>query len=74
MKILLAIDGSKFSEAATKAVVAQASSQNDEVRVVHVVDVLPPLIPEMLAYYPRVEHARHAQRKIAEEIVAGTEP
>lgn len=38
MKILLAIDDSKFSEAAIQAVIAQAHSKDTEVRVFHVVE------------------------------------
>ena len=70
MKILLAVDDSRFSQAATQPVLKQASPQRDQVRVVHVVDVLTNRTPEMNAYYPGVEHARDAQRKIAEALVA----
>jgi len=70
MKILLAVDDSRFSQAATQTVLKQASPQRDQVRVVHVVDVLTNRAPEMNAYYPGVEHARDAQRKIAEALVA----
>jgi nucleotide-binding universal stress UspA family protein len=38
MKILLAIDDSKFSEAAIQAVIARANSKDTEVRVLHVVE------------------------------------
>lgn len=38
MKILLAIDDSKYSEAAIQAVIAQAHSKDAEVRVLHVVE------------------------------------
>lgn len=46
MKILLAIDGSKFSEAAVRAVITQARPQRDEVRVLYVVDILTNQLPE----------------------------
>jgi nucleotide-binding universal stress UspA family protein len=72
MKILLAIDGSKFSEAATQAVIAQAKPQDTEVRVLHVIDALTNQLPEMTCYYPGIEHARDAQRKPAEALVAKT--
>jgi nucleotide-binding universal stress UspA family protein len=72
MRILLAIDNSKFSEAATQTVMAQARPREDEVRVVHVVDILAFVIPEMSQYYPGVEHARDAQRKPAEALVTKT--
>ena len=54
MKILLAVDDSRFSQAATQPVLKQASPQRDQVRVVHVVDVLTNRTPEMNAYYPGV--------------------
>jgi hypothetical protein len=39
MKILLATDGSKFSEAATQAVISQCRPQETEVTVLNVVDL-----------------------------------
>ena len=50
MKILLAIDGSKFSEAATQAVIAQAIPGKAEVRVVHVVDTMENPFPAMTEF------------------------
>ena len=38
MRVLLAVDNSKFSEAATQAVIAQFRPQETEVRVLHVVE------------------------------------
>jgi nucleotide-binding universal stress UspA family protein len=38
MKVLLAIDDSKFSEAATHALIAQAKPKETEVRVLHVIE------------------------------------
>lgn len=72
MKFLLAIDGSKFSEAAARALVTQARPQGDEVRVLYVVDILTNQLPEMDAYYPGIEHARDAQRNFAEAAVEKT--
>lgn len=43
MKILLAIDDSKFSEAAVQAVIQQTRSQDTEIRVLHVVDPPSPM-------------------------------
>jgi len=40
MKIVLAIDDSNFSEAATQAVIAQARPKETEVRVLHVMEPL----------------------------------
>ncbi|HXY15980.1 MAG TPA: universal stress protein, partial [Terriglobales bacterium] len=70
MKILLGVDGSIFSKAANQAVMEQARPQSDEVRVVHVVDILTIRIPDGLAYYPGIEHSRDSQRRIAETLVA----
>ena len=71
MKILLAIDSSKFSEAATQTVVAQARPQKDEVRILHVVGTFPHVM-QMNQYYPGKEHARDAEREFAEKMVAKT--
>jgi nucleotide-binding universal stress UspA family protein len=38
MKVLLAIDDSKFSEAATQALIAQTKPSETEVRVLHVIE------------------------------------
>ena len=65
MKILLAIDESKFSEAATKVVILQAGPKGSEVRVLHVIEVYSPQLPEMRAYYPGAEHGRDAQLMLA---------
>ncbi len=70
MRILLAIDGSKFSEAATQTVAAQGWPQETEVRVLYVIEIFSPQLPEMTAYYPGIEHSRDAQRKLAETAVA----
>ena len=41
MKILLAIDDSKFSEAAIEAVIRQATPQKTEVKLLHVIEPIP---------------------------------
>ena len=74
MKILLAVDESRFSQAAIQTVLKRADPQKDEVRVVHVVDILTNRTPDMNAYYPGVEHARDAQRKIAEKVGTSRRP
>ena len=72
MKILLAIDDSKFSEAALQMVVAQNRPQSTEVRVVHVVEPIEAFsyteIP--LAYVPKLEEVRKERLKQAQELVA----
>jgi len=41
MRILLAIDDCKFSEAVMNALIAQAPPKSSEVRVLHVIEPLP---------------------------------
>jgi nucleotide-binding universal stress UspA family protein len=41
MKILLAIDGSKFSESALQAVIAQIKPNQTDVRILHVIEPIP---------------------------------
>ena len=72
MRILLAVNGSKFSDAATRAVIAQAKPGETEVHVVHVIQVLTNQLPEMMSYYSGIEHGRDAQREPAEALVAKT--
>lgn len=48
MKILLATDGSKFSQAATQALISQCRPQGTQVKVLNVVD-LPLMIPTLYA-------------------------
>lgn len=63
MRILLAIDGSKFSDAATQAVIAQAVPREAEVRVTHVVNITDNPFSEMTAFDAEIEHAPNVQRK-----------
>ncbi|MFI5058291.1 MAG: universal stress protein [Candidatus Acidiferrales bacterium] len=64
MKILLAVDDSKYSEAATQAVVRQMRPEGAEVCVFHVV-VPPVIIP--YAYVGQVETLEAAQRERLKE-------
>ena len=66
MKILLAIDNSKFSEAAVQAVIARHKLQGLEVRVLHAAE--PPTLftaPEMAEYIPPKESAEEAKAIVA---------
>src|SRR5512135_857451 len=66
MKILLAIDDSKFSEAATQAVIARHKAQGLEVRVLHAIEPPTPLMaPEITAYVPPTESAEEAKALVA---------
>jgi nucleotide-binding universal stress UspA family protein len=73
MKILLAIDGSKFSEAATQAVIGQMRPENTEVCVLHIVDPLL-LAPEFRAgNLENIKAAEQQLRRCGDALVRGTE-
>ena len=63
MRILLAIDDSKFSEAATQVVIAQFQPQGTEVKVMNVVDLALP-IPTSDAAGFREESLKHGQEVV----------
>ena len=67
MKILLAVDGSKSSDAALRAVIKERRPTGDEVRVITVLQpLLATPVPQMAAgYAPELE----AERKRARELV-----
>lgn len=70
MKVLLSVDDSKFSDAATQMVIAQARPQDTQVHVLYVIERFSPELPEAQMYYPGVEHGWDVQRKLAETAVA----
>jgi nucleotide-binding universal stress UspA family protein len=71
MRILLAIDDSKFSEAAVETVIKQARAHDTEVRILHVVESPPLLVArEMGGYDPALETALESQKQHAEALVA----
>jgi nucleotide-binding universal stress UspA family protein len=57
MKVLLAVDDSKFSDAALQAVIAQIPPQGTEVRVLHVVEPITLSSPPQMSpsYTPELE-------------------
>jgi nucleotide-binding universal stress UspA family protein len=70
MKILLAVDESKFSEAALQAVLAQARPQDTEVRVLHVVEAPSHLMSlEIVEYDAEFEAVWKALREQAKALV-----
>jgi hypothetical protein len=73
MKILLATDGSKFSEAALRMVIAQNRPQRTRVRVLHVavpIDIGFPL--EMAAgATPELHEVQERQSEQARKLVEG---
>jgi nucleotide-binding universal stress UspA family protein len=73
MKTLLAVDDSKFSEAATQAVVKQARPQDTEVRVLSVVELPTHLAAGgMAGYYPGIDAAFQEETDRSEALVAKT--
>jgi nucleotide-binding universal stress UspA family protein len=73
MRILLAIDDSKFSEAAVEAVIEQARPHGTEVRILHVVEPPPLLVGrELGGYEPALQDALEFQKQHAEALVAKT--
>jgi len=73
MRILLAIDDSKFSEAATEVVIERARPRDTEIRVLHVVEPPPLLIGrEMGGYDPALEIAWEVQNQQGEAVVTKT--
>jgi len=71
MRILLAIDGSRFSEATTKAVANRTPTKDTEVSVLHVVEPLSAVVgDETRVYIPDIEAVRQAQLKRAKALVA----
>jgi nucleotide-binding universal stress UspA family protein len=72
MKILLAVDESEGSQAATQMVIAQAKPNETQILVVHVVDVLRNQLPGMSIHYRGVERERDAQRQCATELAEST--
>ena len=62
MKILLAIDGSKFSEAAIQSVIAHHKLQGLEARVFHAIELPTSLMaPEITLYVPPMESVEEAK-------------
>lgn len=71
MKILLAIDESRYAEAAIRQIIAQAGSQGAEVRVLHVIEPVP-LFPDgqSWGYDAEFGAVRKEQEKQAQELVS----
>lgn len=70
MKIVLAIDGSKFSEAAIQTVINQARPQDTEIQVLHVVEPPSLLVAREMGGYDRaLDAVWEAETKQAEALV-----
>lgn len=73
MRIVLAVDGSPFSDAAVQALIAHPKSKDAEIRVLHVVE--PPNLlatREMGGYDSALEKAWEAEKKQAQLLVEKT--
>jgi nucleotide-binding universal stress UspA family protein len=71
MKILLAVDDSKYAEAAIQQIIAQAGPKGADVKVLHVVEPAP-LFPDgqSWGYGPEFGIMRKEQEKQGEELVS----
>jgi nucleotide-binding universal stress UspA family protein len=69
MKILLAIDDSRFSEAAARSLTQQFRPQDTEVRVLHVVEPVAISEPPQMSpgYYPEVEGRLPQAREVVDK-------
>lgn len=74
MKILVAVDGSQFSEAAAQALIAETRTQDAEVLVVEVVEPLIFTAPPQSApgYAPEMAARQEGQLKAAQKTVSNT--
>ena len=74
MNILLAIDGSIFSDAATDQLIAQAKREAVQVRLLHVLEPFPQPLAEVLGnkVYPDFDAARMKQRERANQWLVRT--
>lgn len=68
MRILIATDGSKFSDAAAEAVGRQFRPQDAEVRVLSVVEPISEAVPPQMAqgYYPELQEQVRDAKKVTE--------
>ena len=70
MKIVLAVDGSKFSEAAVQAVIEQARPQDTEIQVLHIVEPPSLLVAREMGGYDRaLDAVWEGETKQAEALV-----
>ena len=71
MKILLAIDNSKFSQFAVQTVATQFRTKGTQVRVLHVVEPISAYISvDMIPYFvPHIAKVEEERRKEAKELV-----
>jgi universal stress protein A len=70
MRVLMAIDDSKFSEALCRAMVAQFRPETTEIRVLHVLQPISPSAPPQMAanYAPELEDQDQQAHALVERI------
>jgi nucleotide-binding universal stress UspA family protein len=75
MRVLLAIDDSKFSEAATQAVISQIRPESTEVLVLHVLNLVPFYFTNAMAptHTSMLDAILEDERKAAQALVTGAE-
>jgi nucleotide-binding universal stress UspA family protein len=71
MKILLAIDGSRFSEAAVQELITLVSPLQVEVRLLHIIEFWPVYV-HTSAWDSEMSHVRQKKREEAEKLLART--
>jgi len=71
MNILIALDDSKFSEAAANALIAQVKTNDTEVHLLHVLEAFPVAMAEKMGSkdFPDFSGARQALRDQARELL-----
>jgi len=70
VRILVAIDGSKYGEVAIQQIIAQCRPQDTEVRVLHVTEPVPLFTNvQGIGYAPQFEEIRAEQVKLGREVV-----
>jgi len=71
LRILVAVDGSKYSDAAIQQIMAQCRPLDSEIRVLHVIEPMP-LFPNVqgFGYAPEFEVVREEQVKLGEDVVS----
>jgi len=70
VKIVLAVDGSRFSDAAVRTVIEQARAHDTEIKVLHVVEAPPLLLAREMGGYDRnLDEVWEAETKEAEALV-----
>jgi nucleotide-binding universal stress UspA family protein len=71
-KILLAIDGSTFSEAAVQELIALVAPRQVEVRLLHIIELWPVYVHNTAAWDSEILRVQQKKRDEAEKLLART--